>query len=251
MRLANQACVRARLDTLVLAVAAVVLVSGAAAATPMWTLDIVPGDMQNNFNVPKFILTNTSTAGEDISSFSFSIGDPAFFFDFVADLSSGPAGQAANVATEAATGAVLLQGDRVNDRSGVDTLIWSFSDFQVGESLIFEVDVDPASAGGGGSQTSDARTVFFSNGPAPNSVSSIGFSDGAIETLSVPDDSGSAFNYSSGSSGVVLSPEPSTALLMLLGLLGLAWGGGTSRPAPPRAQLLIELRVAKPQSHPH
>jgi hypothetical protein len=47
--------------------------------------------------------------------------------------------------------------------------------------------------------------------------------------------------------GVALAPELSLAPLMLLGLVGLAWGGGASRPAPPRAQLVIHLRVSEPR----
>jgi len=36
-------------------------------------------------------------------------------------------------------------------------------------------------------------------------------------------------------------------LLMGLGLVGLAWGGGAACPAPPRKQIVVTLRVAEAQ----
>lgn len=203
-----------------LALLALLLLPGAAAATPLWTLDVVPGDMQNNYNVPKLLLTNDSTAGEQIVGFSITVGDTAYFFDFVADLSSGPAGQAANVATEALVGATLLTGDRVNDINGTTWIEWGFTDFQAGETLAFEVDVDPNAAVGGGNQTSDATSVLWNNGASPNADIVVTFDDGSQALLTTPE-TPSVFTFSSSSGGVTLVPEPRSGLLLALGLLGL------------------------------
>lgn len=214
--------------TLALA-AAVMLMPGAASALPSYALDIVPGDAQNNFNVPKFILTNLSTAGEEIQSFGFSIGDSGHFFDFVLDAGSSPAALPANLATEVATGASLVLGDNVNDRSGVSLLEWSFSDFQSGEELRFEVDVDPLSAQSGGSQRDDASRVFFDNGLAPNSQLQIVFSDGGFVDFELPDPNGGPLHFEGGFATVGGSvPEPGSMMLMGLGALGLAFMGRRS-----------------------
>ena len=186
-------------------------------ALPAWDLLIGPGDMQNNFNVPKITLTNTSTAGEQIVEFRMSIGHPNFLFDFVADLSSNPAGRAANVATEALTGATLTVGNRINGVGAFEEVAWSFSDFQVGEALVFEVDVDPHVGG----PTVDARTVFFDNGAHPNSVVLVRFSDGSMDTLVLPDAGAPSAGYSFGGTGSPVVPEPSVALLIAAGLAAL------------------------------
>jgi len=41
--------------------------------------------------------------------------------------------------------------------------------------------------------------------------------------------------------------KPYPGLLMGLGLVGLAWGGGAACPAPPRKQIVVTLRVAEAQ----
>ncbi len=187
----------------------------AAHATPRFDLLLAPGDAQNNFNVPKITLTNTSTAGEEIVGFSMSIGAPGFVYDFVLDLASNPAGRAASVATEAATGATLVAGDRVNGSGSVPTLIWSFSRFAPGKKLIFEVDVDPVS----GNPTADARTVWFNNGAAPNATVQVQFRYGAAAILTMPDVAGAPTSFSFSATGV---PEPATAALLAAGLVALA-----------------------------
>ena len=183
----------------------------AAFATPLFSLVIGPGDAQNNFNVPKITLSNTSTAGEQITGFSMSIGDAAFVYDFVLSLSSNPAGRAASVATETTTGATLVAGDRVNGSGSVATLVWSFTGFAPGEQLIFEVDVDPVSGG----PTADARTVWFNNGAAANAVVQVNFSSGATAGFTMPDVAGSPTSFT-------FVPEPTTALLLGAGLVAMA-----------------------------
>jgi len=206
---------RARL--LVLVALGVLGPATGAGALPLWELDLEPGDMQNNFNVPKLRLENLSTAGERIVDFRITIGDPDFFFDFVADLDSTPPGTAANVASEVATGASLVVGDRENDRAGVAELAWSFTDFQAFETLVFEVDVDPNDAASGGAQTADARQVLFDNGADPNAQVTLLFSDGSQSDLVLPDSSGGGSSFTFANN----VPEPAAAVLLAAGAVGL------------------------------
>lgn len=187
-------------------------------ALPAWDLFFGPGDMQNNFNVPKITLTNASTTGEQIVEFRMSVGHPDFIFDFVADLSSNPAGRAANVATEALTGATLMVGDRINHVGAFDEVAWSFTDFTPGEALVFEIDVDPRVGG----PTADARTILFDNGAHPNAVVLVRFSDGSTDTFLLPDAGAPSAAYSFGGSGPFVVPEPSVATLIAVGLAALS-----------------------------
>ncbi|MFK7896385.1 MAG: PEP-CTERM sorting domain-containing protein [Myxococcota bacterium] len=221
---------------------AMTLVPSLATAIPSYSFDLEPGDIQNNFNVPRFTLTNTSTEGEEILSFSITVGDEEnFFYDFVADLNSMPFGSAAHVATETTTGAQLLVGDRTNDRSGTSRLDWSFDDFDAGEELIFQADIDPISAQDGGRQSADSRYSFLNNGDADNATISVVFSDGSTATHIFGDHAGelpNSFHYAGlgqfqdpltgtplvqGPPNVSAPvPEPGAALLFGFGLLTVA-----------------------------
>lgn len=194
---------------------AALCVAPTAFATPSFDLVLARGDAQNNFNVPKITLTNTSTAGESVTGFSMSVGASGFVYDFVLSLSSNPAGRAANVATETATGATLVAGDRVNGTGSVATLVWSFAHFAPGERLVFEVDVDPVS----GDPTVDARTVWFNNGAAPNAVVQVSFSNGSMAGFTLPDAAGAPVTFNFNGTPV---PESTTALLFGAGLAALA-----------------------------
>lgn len=196
-----------------------------AIATPIFDLAIGRGT-RNDFNTPKITLTNTSTAGEQITGFSMSIGSTAFVYDFVLGPTSNPRGQAANLATETTTGATLVAGDRRNAVGSVATLIWSFSNFAPGEQLIFEVDLDRAT----GNPNVDARTIWFNNGAAPNAELQIQFSNGSSAALVMPDVAGSPNSFSFSVTGV---PEPGTAAMFGAGLALLAnrkpWGPRAAR----------------------
>ncbi|HVH06361.1 MAG TPA: hypothetical protein VNE71_10220 [Myxococcota bacterium] len=191
------------------------VVAAPAAATPVVSIQIGPGDMQNNWNVPKLTFENLSTAGETIAAISITVGAPGYVYDFVAGLASNPAGQPANVATETATGATLVAGDRVNGTGSVTTLVWSFGHFSPGERLVFEVDLDRAD----GTQTVDARSIWFNNGGAPNASVVVTFTNGATATIAMPDTSGPPSSLSFGPTIAV--PEPATASLLAAGIIGL------------------------------
>jgi hypothetical protein len=191
------------------------LLAAPAAATPVFQVRIGPGDVQNNWNVPKLTFENLSTAGETIAAISISIGAPGYVYDFVTSLSSNPAGRPANVATEAATGATLVAGDRVNGTGSVTTLAWTFAHFAPGERLVFEVDLDRAD----GTATVDARTIWFNNGVAPNAAIVVTFTGGATATVTLPDAPGNPSSVLIGPTVAV--PEPTTASLLAAGILGL------------------------------
>lgn len=214
----------------VLLTAAVVLAALGTApnalATPIVELAIVPGDAGNDFDMPKITLTNASTAGEQITGFSMSIGSTVFVYDFVLGPASNPPGQASNLATETATGATLVAGDRRNAVGSVAALIWSFTDFAPGEQLIFEVDVDRAT----GPPTADARTVWFNNGAAPNAQLQVQFGSGTSASLVMPDAAGSPNSFSFSVTSV---PEPGAATLFGAGLALLA---NRKRPGPRAAR---------------
>lgn len=213
-----------RMRVAALAGLVVLLAAPAALGLPSFELTAGPGDMQNNWNVPKLTLTNKSTASESIVSFSLTIGHLGFVYDFVADLGSSPPGRAANVATEALTGATLVAGDRVNGTGSVQTLVWSFAHFTPGESLVFEVDLDRAD----GSTTFDARTIWFDNGAQPNAVAEVVFANGATVGFEMPD-VGSA---PSMLQFALTAPEPGAVALLSVGLAGL--GALGSVPCPRR-----------------
>jgi hypothetical protein len=240
----NRSLGRGLMASLVLAMT---MLPSLAAAISSYTFDLDPGDMQNNFNVPRFTLTNTSSESEEILAFSITIGDEEnFFYDFVADLDSTPYGAAAHVETEKTTGAQLVVGDRVNDRSGTSRLEWSFSDFQAGESLTFQADIDPFTAQAGGHQSVDSRYSFLNNGEADNAALSVIFSDGSVARRAFDDVEGelpNAFHFSGVGEfqGALIDspptvnpfpqgpptvsapvPEPGAALLFGFGLLTAA-----------------------------
>jgi len=216
--------------------AAVWLHAGEAQALTQWSLSLSPSAGFFGWDAPIFAISNDSTAGETITDLSITIGDTSFHFDAVG---------AAN-ASEALTGASLLSPNRSQNDWWVpngtsDTLAWSFTDFDAGESLVFsaELDVDGAIFG----SWVDARVILFNNDfpfADPNAVVSATFSDGSVAALTLPDGFFlGSYAFSSGpgtggsGAGGATVPEPSVFLLMGIGLLGLAWLGEPRRPASP------------------
>lgn len=215
----------------ILVIAAVgLLAAGEARALTSFSLTLTPSTSAPwGWDAPTFTFVNTSTAGERITDLSIWIGDTSYHFDTV-----GPADP-----SEALTGATLLSPDRVNNNwwqfgGRSDTLAWSFSDFDAGETLVFTGEMDLDLSFG---NTVDARRVLFNNDfpfGDPNATVSAAFSDGSIASLTLPDGpfAGSYFFASgpgTGAGGGSSVPEPSAFLLVGIGLAGLVWLGEPRR----------------------
>lgn len=213
--------------------AALLCAAGEARALTQFDLGLAGPDWDD----PQITVTNTSTAGETITDLSISIGNGAYNFDFV-----HPADP-----SEAATGATLVSPNRADDDWWViggesNSVVWAFTDFQAGESLVFNVDIDWDLAVFFGS-IEDARAVLFNNDffifSVANAVATATFSDGSVASITLPDGAwAGAYAFSSGagsggSGGASSVPEPSVYALVGIGLLGLAWLGEPRRPAAP------------------
>ncbi|MEM9145779.1 MAG: hypothetical protein AAGC57_06235 [Pseudomonadota bacterium] len=178
----------------------------AGAALPVWAASFsltLDGDR----NVPTFTLTNTS-GSEQLTRFLFTIGDPAFGFDFYRNLVPPPGGT------------VVISAPDTGNQDGLfsEAIDVAFTGFDPGESFSFEVDVDPVPTG---EVVQNFEEVFFNNGLAPSSVITVGFSDGLTSVISLPDEVPVAASYSF--SGEAEIPLPPSLVLMLGGLMGLAF----------------------------
>ncbi|MBW2271736.1 MAG: hypothetical protein JRG96_00590 [Deltaproteobacteria bacterium] len=188
-----------------------------AHALAQWDLQIDESSAwYYGWGFPQFTVTNTSTAGERVTGIEIYIGDTGYYFDYVRS-------DAAQAASQVVTGATLLTGDTSNDSSGVDTLVWGFSDFQVGESMSFEADIDPGWWG------VNARTILFNNGSADNATVTVSFDDNTQGTLTLPDGDAGSSSYTF-LFPLTRAPEPRTSVLVALGLAGLAFAGRPRKP---------------------
>ncbi|MEC9434913.1 MAG: VPLPA-CTERM sorting domain-containing protein [Pseudomonadota bacterium] len=180
-----------------------------ATAAPAAALGISTGytlEIDGSTNVPVFQLTNDSTSAT-LDSFSFSIGDTAYNFDYAQSIG-------ADVGT---MGFTLDTGDTLNGGARTDLLAFTLTGFDPGEVFGFETDIDPDNS----NVTVDFRDVFFNNGAAPNSVISVAFSDGVTFEYTLPDAAElSSYTFSQSVSDV---PLPAAAPLLGAGLAGLAF----------------------------
>lgn len=153
-------------------------------------------------NVPQFTITNIGAPGsESLSAFSFTIGDTAFNFDFYRN----PSGDLADTTFNEP----FLGGTFNQDGVGYDFFSLS-GDLAPGESLTFEVDVDPDSSSLG--VIVDFTNIFFDNGAAPNSIATAVFSNGATRSYELPD------GLSNTPSFQIAVPVPAALPLMLGGI---------------------------------
>ncbi|WP_425404390.1 VPLPA-CTERM sorting domain-containing protein [Hwanghaeella sp.] len=177
----------------------------AAVVTPPLGFDLT---LSGNTNVPTFTLVNTSAAGQQLTGFTFTIGNVSRHFDFVNSLSN-PAGGTST----------LNSPDSVDNGARSDTIDLTFTGFDAGESVSFaaDVDLDPSF-----NSTQDYRNVFFNNGTALNSVATAFFAFGTSVSLTLPDNPVNQSSYSfSASNGVSAVPLPAALPLLVAGLAGL------------------------------
>ncbi len=217
---------RVAASRLLCTLALVFAVPGAALAVPSFELTLADGNVLSPFNVSAWTLRNTSTAGESITSFSITIGDTGYEFDYIRDASSS---FPFYTISPGVTGVSVLTGNGFGGGAGFDRIDLGFSDFDAGEQLDFELDIDETGFFGG--IVTDARTVLFNNGLAANGTLSIGFDDGSSFDVTMPDadPSATSFVFGPSGSGMTPVPEPGTALLMGLGLASMGLAGRRRR----------------------
>lgn len=191
--------------------------SAASAATIGFDFS-VSGDT----DAPTFAVTNTSDTAQLIFT-SLDIGDNAFNFDDVQNV-TGPAGGAANI----------VFGDTVNDGSGVDLIAFTFADFDPGETVSWQSDLDAD----GGDSIVDYRNTLFNNGAAINNALFVAvFNTGDALRVEFPDLLAIHDEYTykvtldtvTGVLDVKVAPVPLPAGLPLLGAGLLAIGALRSR----------------------
>lgn len=204
-----------RVTVSLLVALAVAVAAGPAFAIPSFELTLADGDVVSPFNVSAWSLRNASTAGEAITSFSISIGDTGYEFDWIRDASSS---FPFYVLSPGVTGASVVTGNGFAGGAGFDRIDLAFGDFDAGEQLDFLLDID--GDGFFGALLTDARQVLFNNGAAPNGSLSVGFSDGSTLDVVFPDADPNATRFTFGPGAAV--PEPGTAVLLGVGLFGLA-----------------------------
>lgn len=174
------------------------------------------GQQPGTVNVPLVTLTNRSSEAL-LTSFSLTIGDPAFNFDGVVQI-RGPAGG----------NSLLVLGDTNIPRfDGIHTnsIALSFTDFDPGESVSFGIDIDADS----GVFFQDYRDVLFNNGPATNAEVTVHFSDATplVLTLNDVDDPGPVYRASAlrtvAADSVSAVPVPASAFLLGAALIGASF----------------------------
>lgn len=149
------------------------------ASAGLVTLSMVNGDGGGMpFNTVAFNIGNISDPGVAITSWTMTVGDTAFLYDFLylsKEVFSGGDG----------TQVVLLtQGEHDNDNNiGPDAFAYSFTNFTPGVAFAGQWDIDIDT----GSFDVDARAVLFNNGDAPNAVATFTFSDGSSFSYTFPD----------------------------------------------------------------
>ena len=143
-------------------------------------------EILDDTNTPTLQLTNQSTGTLAITGFELTIGDDAFNFDGVTDISA-PAGTNVTVASPDTN-------DAGGERSDIIRL--DFTGFDPGETVTFVIDVDRDS----NNTTEDYRDVLFNNGEAPNAVATV-FAGAASRSITLPDaPDAPTYRFESGSS---------------------------------------------------
>lgn len=193
------------LKKLLAATAATLVLSGAAQAAPSISF-FIDGD---TFSQP-FTIDNNSTDGEEISTIFFDLRPVDAYFDTVdgglVNTSDGvpftPVG-----GSDATTG---LVAPVVPD--GAQTMTLNFNDFQAGEAIVFDIDVDFV----------DPPTVFGNELIGAEVIVEFGvgeFLSGVF--MEVVDNPDAAIFTATGTDPIPEIPVPGAAFLMAGGMAGL------------------------------
>ena len=169
----------------------------------------------NSRNSPILTLKNTSLT-DSLSAFQFTIGDTGFWFDEVSLFASGTSDPGGDLSVVLLSPSPNLQNDRVDS----DLLSMTFTGFDPGDILVFELELDRD-----GNNGNVKDLVFFANGTAPNSDIAVGFSDGSQVNVTLPENPsmpGDIVTISQAAPAAQQVTEPTTLGLLGIGLLGLA-----------------------------
>ncbi|MDX2114862.1 MAG: hypothetical protein SFZ24_04470 [Planctomycetota bacterium] len=130
------------------------------------------------FNTVAFSVTNLSGPGVALESWTMTVGDTQFLYDFLY------LGREQFTGGDGTQTALLTQGEHDNDNgAGPDAFAYAFTNFGPGVRFAGQWDIDFDS----GAFNVDARTVLFNNGAAPNARATFVFSDGSTAEYTFPD----------------------------------------------------------------
>lgn len=168
-----------------------------------------------NPDQPTLRLENTSTDGIQLVDFLMTIGDTAYYFDWINGVfnQKDPGGDLS---------ANLLIGDSVaQNMQGTDLFEYLFTGFDPGDIARYYSELDQD----GTNSSADCRTVFFSNGDSTaNAVVRVLFRDGTQLyplTITLPDDDSKNYYEFTPSQELPTVPTPGAIWLLGSGLLGL------------------------------
>lgn len=169
----------------------------------------IDGSVSDGFNVPQITLQNLSGA-HSITNLMISIGDTAYNWDGVTDLTSPPGGNSTLNSPDTSTGGGVRS----------DVLNIGFTGFGPSESISFRADIDIDSSDSG----EDFRTVLFNNAGADNSNIKVTFTGGDMLNVTMPDEQFfTEFTFSARDNVPFTTPAPETFVLILGGLFAVGW----------------------------
>jgi hypothetical protein len=130
------------------------------------------------FNTVAFSITNISGPGVTLDSWTMTVGDTQFLYDFLylnkEQFLGGDGSQTV----------MLTQGEHdLDDGLGTDSFAYAFTNLGPGVGFAGQWDIDFDN----GAFNVDARAVLFNNGDAPNAVATFSFSDGSVAQYTFPD----------------------------------------------------------------
>ena len=167
-----------------------------------------------NPDQPTLRLENTSSDDIQLTDFLMTIGDTAYYFDYI----NGPFNQTDPAGNLNAT---LVLGDATGqDLVGTDLFEFLFTGFDPDDIARFypELDLDGSNSG------TDCRSVFFNNGSADNAMVRVLFTAGSrLYPLSItlPDDEVKNYYEFTAARELPAVPLPGAAWLLGSGTLGL------------------------------